>query len=216
MVGDFGEVQVMDWGLAKVLDSGDSSAGGRGVAPGTDAVQTVRTAAHDHDTEAGSVLGTFDYMAPEQARGQLEFVDTRSDVIGLGAVLCEILTGMPPYCGPTREDVRRQALEGPTDSVRDRLVGWNAGAELTVLTLSCLARERESRPSSAGAVVKALEAHLAGLREQQQQPDVLRRRDMLRARGASSPWGGCFLLAIMILIPVFLVLYVVSLRFMRR
>jgi serine/threonine-protein kinase len=109
MVGAFGEVQVMDWGLAKVLrpphslapalEQGEGGpeispaplsrpgqgAGGEGSPPGR--------------TQPGEVLGTPAYMAPEQAWGAPDRLDERCDVFGLGAMLCEVLTGGPPYTG---------------------------------------------------------------------------------------------------------------------
>jgi serine/threonine protein kinase len=95
MVGAFGEVQVMDWGLAKVL-------GARPAQP-TDPQETTPATAvlslRDSDgsfTQAGSVLGTPAFMAPEQAAGAVGVIDRRSDVFGLGAVLAVVLTGRPP------------------------------------------------------------------------------------------------------------------------
>src|SRR5262249_39597026 len=88
MVGAFGEVQVMDWGLAKVLARSED---------GPAEVRTVRTVEPGTESLVGAVLGTPAYMAPEQARGQVDRLDERCDVFGLGAVLCEILTGTPPH-----------------------------------------------------------------------------------------------------------------------
>ncbi|HYV36743.1 MAG TPA: serine/threonine-protein kinase, partial [Gemmataceae bacterium] len=99
MVGAFGEVQVMDWGLAKVLTAAIAAASptpqsGR-------ELTTIHTPYSDlpdgERTRAGSIMGTLAYMAPEQALGQVDLVDQCSDVFGLGAILCEILTGKPPY-----------------------------------------------------------------------------------------------------------------------
>ena len=59
----------------------------------------------------GSMLGTPAYMPPEQANGDIASLDRRADVFGLGAILCEILTGKPPYVGRSGEEVRRKACQ---------------------------------------------------------------------------------------------------------
>jgi hypothetical protein len=106
MVGRFGEVQVMDWGLAKPLDQApteEEKAAGEAAASVIRTLRTGPTAAllgssAEHGfTQAGTVLGTPAYMSPEQASGQVHKLDERCDVFGLGAILCEILTGSPPY-----------------------------------------------------------------------------------------------------------------------
>jgi len=115
MVGAFGLVQVMDWGLGKVITHTETSpvpqsADDRG-ARAVSAITDPRTGDPDSHTRAGTTLGTYAYMPPEQARGEGDRVDERADVFGLGAVLCEILTGCPPYDGPLTE-VRFLALLG--------------------------------------------------------------------------------------------------------
>src|SRR5262249_43151120 len=119
MVGKFGEVQVMDWGLAKVLPEGGSPAEVgpvRDRPPGEGTVIRTPRAGDDTpqgttpQTRAGSVLGTPAYMAPEQAGGEVNRLDPRCDVFGLGAILCELLTGRPPYIGQNEDQVFRKAL----------------------------------------------------------------------------------------------------------
>ena len=100
MVGAFGEVQVMDWGLAKVLGA---RPGERTDPEETTAPTAVRSLREGDDpfTQAGSVLGTPAFTAPEQAAGAVGTIDRRSDVFGLGAVLAVVLTGRPPFVADT-------------------------------------------------------------------------------------------------------------------
>jgi serine/threonine-protein kinase len=109
MVGDFGEVLVMDWGLAKEL--GPSRRDGDGPDAGTaDVTATV----------AGAALGSPPYMAPEQARGDAAAIDARTDVFGAGAILHEMLFGVPPYSGTGGDEIVARAARAERVRVHGR------------------------------------------------------------------------------------------------
>jgi tetratricopeptide (TPR) repeat protein/predicted Ser/Thr protein kinase len=145
MVGAFGEVQVMDWGLAKVLGGAiDSPAAPRGVAvdPGA--------------TVAGEAKGTPAYMPPEQARGEWDTVDARADVFALGGILCAVLTGHPPYGGDTVTEVVGRAAAGDVADGLARVDRCGADAELVGLCRRCLAPTPADRPADAKAVAESV------------------------------------------------------------
>jgi tetratricopeptide (TPR) repeat protein len=165
MVGAFGEVQVMDWGLAKALRHGDRAGtpGGEGGAEGDTVRRALLTGSTVDDRRTG-VVGTPQYMAPEQARGE-GAVDERADVFGLGAILCEILTGKPPFLGATLGELLRQAAAGDTADALARLEGCGADAELVALCRECLAAEYTARPRSGGVVAERFLTYQAGVQE---------------------------------------------------
>jgi len=168
MVGAFGEVQVMDWGLAKVLPRGgiaDDAAAGK--IPGDETViATARSGSGDSDlSRAGSILGTPSYMAPEQARGEVDRVDERADVFALGSILCEILTGQPAFVGRSSGEIQRKAALGDLADAMARLDASGANPNLIAIAKECLAGEPEDRPSGAGAVSDRITAYLLGVQE---------------------------------------------------
>jgi serine/threonine-protein kinase len=152
MVGEYSLVTVMDWGLAKVLDD-----------PQPEVVFTEdereETPGEIH-TACGTVFGTPGYLAPEQARGEIDRVDRRTDVFGLGCILCEILTGVPAYRGTSPVEVWRQAEEGNTTAALARLETCDGPEVLSTLARRCLEIDPEQRPADAGEIVEALVAHL--------------------------------------------------------
>jgi tetratricopeptide (TPR) repeat protein len=178
MVGRFGEVQVMDWGLAKVLTGSDVARAEEEARDGP--LGETRHELGDH-THHGSVLGTWSYMPPEQARGLVREVDRRSDVFGLGAVLGEILTGQPPYIGSDAESVRLQAMEARLDGASARLSGCGADPELMQLAMRCLAPNRADRPADGGEVASAVADYRSSLQERLHQERLARERQEVRA-----------------------------------
>jgi serine/threonine protein kinase len=134
MVGDYGEVQVMDWGLAKVLAGGsrDLPEAGAGETASGLRIRSLRET-DGSLTQAGSVLGTPAYMPPEQALGAVLKIDARSDVFGLGAVLAVILTGKPPFTSGSAETTRIQAAQGKVGECFARLDACGAEPELVAL-----------------------------------------------------------------------------------
>jgi len=179
MVGSFGEVQVMDWGLAKVLSARrppERPAAG----PDATAAPTVTyTERHEAGpfTQEGAVLGTLAYMAPEQAAGELHKIDARTDVFGLGALLCVLLTGRPPFEGQHADSVRLQAVRGQTAAALARLDACPADPAVVALCRRCLAFAPGERPATGDAVAAAV----AGLRRAADERAKQAERDRLAA-----------------------------------
>ena len=182
MVGSFGEVQVMDWGLAKVLPQGgvaDDEEAGR-VRHDT-VIRTGRTGTDAELSQAGSVMGTPAYMPPEQASGDIDRLDERADVFALGSILCEVLTGQPAFTGRTVGEIHRKAARGDLADAFGRLDACGADAELAGLARDCLACEPEDRPRNAGVVTERLTAYLAGVQERLRTAELARVEAQARA-----------------------------------
>jgi tetratricopeptide (TPR) repeat protein/tRNA A-37 threonylcarbamoyl transferase component Bud32 len=153
-LGDYGEVMVLDWGLAKVL----SEPGAAGADASTLGLPVAPTAEQE-PTQAGAVLGTPPYMAPEQAGGRLDLIDARTDVYGLGAVLYHLLTGEPPFGGKDTPEVLGRVLSDPPRRPRE-LIG-DVPRALEAVCLQALAKRREDRYPSAKALAEEVVRWLA-------------------------------------------------------
>ncbi|HWE38077.1 MAG TPA: serine/threonine-protein kinase, partial [Isosphaeraceae bacterium] len=134
VLGGFGEVIVLDWGLAKLVDRPDDA----------DESALPLTLGDDAETSATrGQVGTPSYMAPEQVEARHDLIDTRTDVYALGAILFEVLTNRPPAVGKSLDEVYRSILTGPLPRARD--LNPSAPRPLEAIATKALARDRSKR-----------------------------------------------------------------------
>lgn len=124
MIGSYGEVLVMDWGLAKIMRDGRATVPGATTATrepssigdtaegASVAILSARDATEDSSTKAGTVLGTPQFMSPEQARGEVEKLDQRSDIYSLGVILFQLLALRVPVTGKSPDEILRNVCAG--------------------------------------------------------------------------------------------------------
>ena len=178
MVGTFGEVQIIDWGFARVLGTPASF-------EDTKELRAMEPAAATQESSALSVagipIGTPAYMAPEQAKGDLKAIDERTDVFCLGSVLAEILTGLPPHASASVREVLEEAERGDLKPVRDRLDRSGAEAELIAIAKDCLQPAKDDRPKNAAAVAERVSAFLSAAAERARRMEVSAERERSQA-----------------------------------
>lgn len=146
MLGEFGETVVLDWGLAKVRGREDLNLDGL-----ADGIEQYRDAS-DKLTIAGLALGTPSFMPPEQALGELESVDERSDVYSLGAILFEIITRRPPFEGDSAISVLYQVVNEEAPPVEE--LERSVPSELAAICRRAMAKDPADRYPDAGALAE--------------------------------------------------------------
>jgi eukaryotic-like serine/threonine-protein kinase len=163
MFGDFGEVYVLDWGVAKVLSGPEL--------PASDlADPRVSEGEADDDGErtqtlAGTILGTPGYASPEQARGDAQALSARTDVYALGAILFELLTLDRLHQGDTAVELLVSAVDGVEAHISLRRPELDVAPELEAICVQATARDPADRFPSARAVHEAVEHYLDGDRD---------------------------------------------------
>lgn len=159
MLGDFGEVVVVDWGLARKLTDPKEK--------NIDLQEVVFTGEESHtSTREGQALGTPAYMAPEQANGHVSLTDELTDIYGLGTILFSILTGKPPHV-TTKPAGRKESTEAllrrvvtlPTPRIRS--VNPSAPSAIDAICAKAMARLRSDRYRSAEELANDVQRWLA-------------------------------------------------------
>jgi WD40 repeat protein/serine/threonine protein kinase len=168
MVGRFGEVYVMDWGLARVIGQEDRRdlRLKTGLATGT--FETARGRETDSasddaiHTMEGTVVGTPVYMSPEQARGETDDLDARTDVYAVGAMLYHLLAGQMPYAPPGAQLSPRSVLLALLKGAPEPLhrVNPDVAPELVAICEKAMARERSRRYTDMSELAEELRAYL--------------------------------------------------------
>jgi serine/threonine-protein kinase len=157
LLGDFGEVYILDWGVAKLIGEDDGE------------FADVGSGSGEHATAAGTTIGTAGYMSPEQACGMPD-IDGRTDIYGLGCVLFEILAGQPLH--PRGVEGMQSALAGPDARPSLRAGDRAVPPELDALCVVATAIDRKLRTQRARDLGEGVQRFLDGDR------DLARRREL--------------------------------------
>jgi Leucine-rich repeat (LRR) protein/tetratricopeptide (TPR) repeat protein len=167
MVGDFGEVLVMDWGIARIVGHDETAD-----------EETIQTDRQDTDlpgmhTMAGQIMGSPSYMPPEQASGEIDKIDHRSDIYSLGAILYTILTLKSPVEGETAKAMIDTVIAGDIQPPEQRAPGRDIPRELSAVVMKCLGRFRGRRYASVPELQRDVRLYLGG-RSVSAAPDTFR------------------------------------------
>lgn len=150
MVTEYGELQVMDWGLATDISSPRK--------PSSEASPEAGC-----DVDRSRVVGTFAYMAPEQVKR--ENIGYPTDVFSMGAILVELLTGLPVYVATTHEQMRKMVEDCDTRAALERLEATESEPGLIELAVDSLSANPSDRPNDAGEFYSRLTAVVAAIQQ---------------------------------------------------
>jgi tRNA A-37 threonylcarbamoyl transferase component Bud32 len=156
MVGRFGEVQVMDWGVAKVVGRQFRSDSDSGI------VLTDRLDTGAEHTMMGAIIGTPSYMSPEQAKGDIGIINHKSDIFSLGVMLYEMICLRAPWTGKTSDEVLEQVRTVTPIKPRERNPEADVPAELERLALKCLEKSPDDRVDTVAELAENVRSFIEG------------------------------------------------------
>jgi eukaryotic-like serine/threonine-protein kinase len=170
MLGDYGEVYLLDWGIAKVAGDGDHP---------VDEVNDTQV-----NTRAGELLGSVHYMAPEQIKSEPGGIDARADVYALGGLLFEILTRQRLHEPAPLEKMVEKILAGIDTRARVQKAAIAVPPELEAICVQATRRDPRERFASARALHDAIERYLDGDRDAELRRDGARNHAELARHAA--------------------------------
>ncbi len=153
MIGEFGEVYVMDWGFARLKTEERPSKND------IEALGTQKRHRFNVDVDDGLVTATLFYMAPEQARGDHDNIDARTDIFCLGGILYKMLTRMPPYDGDDPLEVYKATLEAKIQPPQDA-VDFDLPPRLCGICMKALSKDPAERYQTVAEFKEDVESFL--------------------------------------------------------
>ena len=224
MVGDFGEVLVVDWGLAKILGEQDKPVTTTANAKGEALLDSERSDQTTHGsvtgnamhTMDGAIMGTPAYMAPEQAGGDLERTKLPADIYAMGAILYAILTLEAPYSGSNVDEILGKVREGnfvpPSDhkGPHPHCTNDTIPASLSAVVMKAMATEPENRYASVADLQADVQAYIDGFATSAEGANLLRLAKLFIARHRAL--CASFVVANLLLIGVVTIAFAVNAR----
>ncbi|MEL7498190.1 MAG: bifunctional serine/threonine-protein kinase/formylglycine-generating enzyme family protein [Planctomycetota bacterium] len=189
MVGQFGEVQIMDWGMGKRLQTIENEPSEPSLSTREESWHTRATNSLDRQdthsnrglTQVGDVFGTPGYMPPEQASGNVELLDERADVFALGSILAEILTGHRMLAEIPTEQLIQVSTEGELGVLPELLKQCDADPSLVQLAKHCLSTNPAERPRNGEVVADQISEYLASVDQRLRDAEIQRSQAETRA-----------------------------------
>lgn len=181
MFGDFGEVYVLDWGVAKLL-SKDAAPLSQG--PNLEVSHLDFTEVNAAKTASGAIIGTPGYMAPEQILGQSAEVNAQTDVFALGAMLFEVLTHEPMFATGETPEVLSRTLKGEGRSAAARFPDKLIPEVIDAVCQRATSPYPEKRYTSARHISEELEAYLSGDLDAERRRSLAKKHALLAREAA--------------------------------